>query len=101
MGCSSDSALTWGPSYWGLGCLILQLFNFSMLPKHFLIQFDERIPKMPKKLFLDDVLGSLIAVKVSVLYAYSKHAPNFFEANSTHLKEHVMTSGHHKTTLDI
>ena len=72
-----------------------------MLPKHFLIQFDERIPEMPKTLFLDDVLGSLIAVKVSVLYAYSNHAPNFFEANSTHLKEHVMTSGHHKTTLDI
>ena len=84
-----------------LGCLILQLFNFSMLPKHFLIQFDERIPKMPKKLFLDDVLGSLIAVKVSVLYAYSNHAPNFFEANFSHLKEHLMTSGHHKTTLDI
>ena len=72
-----------------------------MLPKHFLIQFDERIPKMPKKVILDDVLGSQIAVKVSVLYAYSNHAPNFFEANSTHLKEHVMTSGHHKTTLDI
>ena len=53
---------------------------------------------MPKKVILDDVLGSLLAVKVSVLYAYSNHAPNFFEANSSHLKEHVMTSGHHKTT---
>ena len=86
---------------WGLGCLILQLFNFSMLPKHFLIQFDERIPKKPKKVILDDVLGSQIAVKVSVLYANSNHAPNFFEANFSHLKEHLMTSGHHKTTLDI
>ena len=56
---------------------------------------------MPKKVILDDVLGSLIAVKVSVLYANSNHAPNFYEANSSHLKEHVMTSGHHKTTLDI
>ena len=42
-----------------LGCHILQHFNFSLLPKHFLVQFDERIPKMPKKFNLVDVLVSL------------------------------------------
>ena len=41
-----------------LGCFILQQFDFSLLPKHFLVPFDVRIRKMPKKLKKVDVLRS-------------------------------------------
>ena len=59
-----------------LGCHILQHFNFSLLPKHFLVQFDERIPKMPKKFNLVDVCPW----KIIVLGAYTA---NVFTVEST------------------
>ena len=63
-----------------LGCHILQHFNFSLLPKHFLVQFDERIPKMPKKFNLVDVCPW----KIIVLGAYNNHIMIPSEANFTH-----------------
>ena len=84
-----------------LGCHILQHFNFSLLPKHFLVQFDERILKMPRKSNLVDALVSLWPWKVIVLGAYTSHIKIPSEANFIHLNEAVGGFSHHKTNQHI
>ena len=68
----------------GLGCFILQKFIFSYLHKHFLVPFDERIPKMPKNLKKVDVLRSHKPSKCLLYGTYYSQVTNSIQNQIFH-----------------